>query len=140
MTLTDFKKEHLDGVCEIEKTCFAVPWSKENLEEQIQNENSHFIVAVDGKNVLGYMGVQIICGDGYVTNIAVLPNYRRQGIAKALIKKSFENKMNFLSLEVRESNFAAISLYNSFGFEKAGERKNFYSSPTENAIIMTKYF
>lgn len=141
MTLTDFELKHLDGVCKIENECFAHPWSREDLAAQIENEQSHFIVAVDDDGtVAGYAGVQIICGEGYITNVAVLPSYRRRGIAKALMSRVMENKMDFLTLEVRKSNAPAIKLYESLGFSKVGERRNFYSDPDEDALLYTCYF
>ena len=84
------------------------------------------------------MGLQIFSGEGYVTNVAVLPDFRRQGIAEMLIKKQLENDMNFISLEVRKSNLPAISLYKKLGFETVGIRPHFYTSPDEDAVIMTK--
>ncbi len=68
------------------------------------------------------MGLQIFCGEGYVTNVAVLPEYRRQGIAQKLILKELENEMNFITLEVRKSNAPAINLYQKMGFENVGVR------------------
>jgi len=135
-----FSAEYLDDVCEIEKICFSNPWLKEDLKSQIDTDTSHFLVAeVDGKAV-GYMGLQIFSGEGYVTNVAVLPEYRGQGIAQALISEQMENDMEFITLEVRESNIPAIHLYTKMGFKNVGIRPNFYSNPTENAVIMTKEF
>lgn len=131
---------HIDGVVNIENICFSNPWSKDDIAAQIDNETSYFLVALVDDKVVGYMGLQIFSGEGYVTNVAVLPEYRGQGIAKALIKKQFENEMDFITLEVRESNVPAISLYTKMGFKSIGVRPNFYSNPNENAIIMTKYF
>lgn len=140
MLIKDFAIEHIDDVYNIEKACFANPWTKQDLQSQLDLPTSHFLVAeVDGRAV-GYMGLQIFGGEGYVTNVAVLPDYRGQGIAKALIAKQLENKMDFITLEVRESNAPAINLYEKMGFENVGIRPNFYTDPTENAIIMTKYF
>lgn len=140
MEIKPFEKKHLDDVYKIEKICFSSPWSREDLEKQIDTETSCFLVAeIDGKAV-GYMGLQIFSGEGYVTNVAVLPDYRGQGIAQALIARQMKNDMEFITLEVRESNTPAISLYTKMGFENMGIRPNFYSNPTENAIIMTKYF
>lgn len=139
MKIKPFEKKYLDDVYEIEKICFSNPWSKEDLERQIDTETSHFLVAdMDGRAV-GYMGLQIFAGEGYVTNVAVLPEYRGQGIAKALITEQMKNDMEFITLEVRESNTPAIHLYTKSGFEKVGVRPDFYSDPTENAVIMTKY-
>lgn len=137
MNIEKFEEKHLDGVEKIEKTCFAHPWSREDLQNQIGLDTSHFLVATVDGNVAGYMGLQIFGGEGYVTNVAVLPEYRKQGIAEALIKEQMKNEMSFITLEVRESNLPAISLYTKCGFKNVGIRPNFYSAPTENAIIMT---
>lgn len=137
MNIEKFEEKHLDGVEKIEKTCFAHPWSREDLQNQIGLDTSHFLVATVDGNVAGYMGLQIFGGEGYVTNVAVLPEYRKQGIAESLIREQMKNKMSFITLEVRESNLPAISLYTKCGFKNVGIRPNFYSVPTENAIIMT---
>lgn len=137
MNIEKFEEKHLDGVEKIEKTCFAHPWSREDLKNQIALDTSHFLVATVDGNVAGYMGLQIFGGEGYVTNVAVLPEYRKQGIAESLIREQMKNKMSFITLEVRESNLPAISLYTKCGFKNVGIRPNFYSAPTENAIIMT---
>ena len=140
MKIKPFEEKYIDDVYEIEKACFSNPWSRADLAKQLDLETSHFIVAdVDGRAV-GYMGLQIFSGEGYVTNVAVLPEYRGQGIALALIIEQLKNKMDFITLEVRESNIPAIRLYKKAGFENMGIRPKFYSNPTENAIIMTKFF
>ena len=138
--IENMKPHHLDGVVNIENICFANPWSRADLEQQLNLETSHFAVATLDGNVVGYMGLQIFSGEGYVTNVAVLPDFRRMGIAKKLIEHQIQNEMSFITLEVRESNLPAIKLYESCGFENVGIRPKFYSNPTENAIIMTKYF
>ena len=138
--IENMKPHHLDGVVNIENICFANPWSRADLEQQLNLDTSHFAVATVDEKGVGYMGLQVFCGEGYVTNVAVLPEYRRQGIAKMLIEKQLQNDMSFITLEVRESNLPAIKLYESCGFENVGIRPKFYSNPTENAIIMTKYF
>ena len=114
------------------------PWSKADLENQLGLNTSCFVVALDGETAVGYMGLQIFCGEGYVTNVAVLPEYRRQGIAQKLILKELENEMNFITLEVRKSNAPAINLYQKMGFENVGIRPRFYTAPDEDAVIMTK--
>lgn len=140
MEIKPFEEKHIDDVYEIEKACFSNPWSRSDLANQLDLETSHFLVAdIDGKAV-GYMGLQVFSDEGYITNVAVLPEYRGQGIALALINEQLKNKMDFITLEVRESNTPAIRLYEKAGFENMGIRPKFYSSPTENAIIMTKYF
>ena len=135
--------EHITQIALLEKDCFSSPWSEKALSEELNNENSHFLVAYSDK-VLGYIGVQEVCGEAYITNVAVFNEYRKLGIGRKLLKTAADNaesrNCDFITLEVRESNKTAISLYESENFEIAGIRKNFYSYPTENGIIYTKYF
>ncbi len=142
-TVVNMTSEHIPEIALLEKECFSSPWSENALSEELNNESSHFIVAVSDK-VLGYIGVQEICGEAYITNIAVFDEYRKNGIGRKLLILAAEGaksrKCEFITLEVRESNKSAISLYESEGFDIAGIRKNFYSDPTENGIIYTKYF
>ncbi len=136
---------HTDSICRLESEAFSSPWSREDIEYQLTNENSHFLVAVDYETgeTAGYLGVQETAGEAYITNIAVFKKYRRLGAADALIKKAsddaFARGCDFISLEVRESNLPAISLYEKNGFQKIGIRKNFYSNPPENAVIYTQF-
>lgn len=132
-------KENIADILRIENECFSTPWTEQGIAESIANANTYMYVAYVDDEVAGYMGVQIFSGEGYVTNVATLPKYRRQGVAKALISKVLENDMDFLTLEVRESNAPAINLYSSLGFVEVGKRPRFYREPTEDAILMTKY-
>ena len=135
--------EHIEQIAALEKECFSEPWSENALAEELANENSHFLVAVSD-DVTGYIGVQEICGEAYITNIAVFESFRKAGIGRRLLKAAIDGAMargcEFITLEVRISNSAAISLYESEGFEKVGIRKNFYASPVEDGAIYTKYF
>lgn len=90
--------------------------------------------------MIGYVGVQIICGEGYITNVAVLPAFRRQGVAKALLQRAMQKQMDFITLEVRRGNLPAIRLYESLGFRQVGVRKDFYSAPREDALLYTRFF
>ena len=134
----------LDAVAAIEAECFSHPWSKKSLEESLEKENSLFLVAYEDGKVIGYVGMEVIVDEGYIFNVAVSADYRRRGVGYALVRElvtySMKNSLCFITLEVRESNSAAISLYSKFGFIKAGERKNYYSDPDEAAVLMTKYF
>ena len=134
---------HLDALVTIEKECFSNPWTREGLEEEIGNPLSHFLVAVTDSPV-GYIGVQEISSQAYVTNVAVLPAFRRQGIGKALVTAAISGaksrECEFITLEVRQSNTVAISLYESLGFKTAGLRKGFYTNPAEDALIYTLSF
>ncbi len=129
-------------IAEIERQCFATPWTDEQIRSS-DDSTVFFLAKVENKAV-GYGGMYTVLDEGYVTNIGVLPDYRRKGIGakivNSLIDYSKEKSLDFLSLEVRVSNSAAISLYKNFGFEEVGVRKNFYSNPKEDALIMTRYF
>lgn len=134
----------MDEVAALERICFSQPWSKALLAGELDNEGSHFLVAVnDFGQVLGYAGAKFVCDEGYITNVAVFSQHRGNGIAKALlgslIQAGRENRLKFISLEVRKSNTAAISLYEKLGFAEAGQRKGFYLNPKEDALIMTRF-
>ena len=124
-------------IVKIEQACFATPWTEQGIRESIENENTRLYLALVDGSAAGYIGVQIFSGEGYVTNVETLPEYRRKGVAKALIERTLQNEMELLTLEVRESNFAAISLYSKLGFERVGVRPHFYRNPVENALLMT---
>ena len=137
--------DHLDEVAELERICFSTPWSRNMLAEELVNMLSAFLVALDDRDrVVGYAGVQVILDEGYITNIAVRPECRRQGIAAKLLQVFMDfakaNQLSFLTLEVRASNYDAIALYGSRGFRSMGRRKNYYEHPREDALIMTKEF
>ena len=131
------------GIAELERECFSSPWSENAVLESYEADTSFFVFC-DADKIIGYAGLQIVLDEGYVTNIAVTKKARGRGIGGALVEAlvnfSKEKSLAFISLEVRESNIPAISLYKKFGFEDKGKRKAFYQSPTEDAIIMTKEF
>ena len=94
--------------------------------------------------VLGYAGLLVVADEGYITNVAVFPEYRRCGIAAGILEVYLNfaqaNGLAFLTLEVRPTNEAAIALYRRFGFEEVGRRRNYYDLPKEDALILTRYF
>lgn len=132
----------LDAITDIEKICFSLPWSRESLAKELLNQLAYYQCATVNNIVVGYMGMWKICDEGHVTNVAVLPEYRNKGIGSMLISKIIDvckcSEIFNLTLEVRESNFGAISIYEKFGFESAGKRPNYYHKPNESAIIMWK--
>lgn len=125
----------------IEKHCFKTPWTDEQI---CSSDNTVFFLAKEENKPIGYAGMYTVLDEGYVTNIGVMPLHRRKGVGKklleALIEFSNDSNLAFLSLEVRPSNLPAIKLYESFGFVSEGLRKNFYSNPREDGLIMTRYF
>ena len=138
--------DHLDELERLERICFSRPWSKRMLAEELDNACAAFLVAEDADSgkVLGYAGVLVMADEGYITNVAVFPEYRRHGIGAAIIEVFINfargNDLAFLTLEVRPSNAAAIALYEGFGFAEVGRRKNYYDLPKEDALILTRYF
>ena len=145
ITVRESKMDDSDAECieGLEKMCFSAPWSKQALIESAENGTKFFIAEIYGK-ISGYIGINTVLDEGYITNIAVFPEYRKMGIGTALLAHTEEFAKNiglsFITLEVRESNTAAISLYEKHGFKKQGQRKKFYINPTENALILTKRF
>lgn len=141
--IIDMTSNHISEIALLEKECFSTPWSENALIEELNNSNSYFLVAFADK-VLGYIGVQEICGEAYITNVAVLKEYRKNGIGRKLLRSAIKGAQSrnceFITLEVRENNKSAIALYESEEFKIAGIRKNFYTNPIENGIIYTKYF
>ena len=134
--------DHLDAVAALERICFSDPWSRQLLASELDNDLSAFLVALDDEGqVAGYAGLQVILDEGTITDIAVRPDCRRRGVASQLLKVFLDfargNRLAFLTLEVRASNYDAIALYGSRGFRSAGRRKNYYEHPREDAIIMT---
>ncbi len=144
MKIEKMTKEHLESVYIIETECFSHPWSKQSLENELNNDTSLFWVATENNDVIGYIGMSVVIDEGYIFNVAVSETHRKKGIGSALINELVtygkKNNLCFITLEVRESNINAQSLYSKFGFIKVGERKNYYSNPKENAILLTKYF
>ena len=133
---------HIKDLALIEKECFSTPWTEKGLYDELSNPHARFWVALLGDNVAGYIGAHNIVGEVYITNVAVNSTFRRKGVAENLVKYlisvSEAENADFVTLEVRESNLPARSLYEKMGFEVVGNRKDFYERPRENAILMTK--
>ncbi len=130
----------LDEILEVENSCFKNPWTLGMFEEELYNLNAHyFVIVVDGK-VVGYVGFWKIIDEAHITNVAIHNDYRGLGYGRALINallnKAKELEIIAVTLEVRVSNSAAISLYESFGFVSSGVRYGYYSDNNEDALIM----
>ena len=135
---------HIPQVAALEKECFSTPWSEAMLEDALFDPQASFLVAEDEEgNILGYAGLHVILDEGYIDNVAVERDARRHGVASALLDvfcRFGTANLAFLTLEVRSSNAPAISLYEKFGFFRAGLRKGYYQHPREDAVIMTREF
>ena len=142
MMITEMKADHVPQVAVLEKLCFADPWSEMSIASELQNLWSYWLVAVSGDTVVGYIGAQSSFDEADVMNVAVHPDFRRQGIAEKLISTLVEELKNrgihALMLEVRASNAPAIALYEKLGFQQVGLRKNYYRNPKEDALILRK--
>lgn len=133
---------HTAAVADLEKQCFSAPWSENSIASELSNPLSLWVVAMDGEVLAGYVGSQSVMGEADMMNVAVAPDYRRQGVAEGLISKLItlltKNGVHSLTLEVRASNAPAISLYEKLGFVQKGLRKNYYRNPREDALILGK--
>lgn len=143
MQIADFENAHIPDILEVEKSSFSHPWTEKMFLEEISGRFSVYRVVLKDGKAIAYMGMWILADEGHITNIAVSQNFRRQGVASRLLEDFInlakEKNLAFMTLEVRESNKAARSLYSSFGFCEIGRRKKYYDN-TEDAILMTKYF
>ena len=116
MNVIPMAPEHLDALAALERACFPRPWSREALAEELENPAACFLVAAEGDRVLGYGGMHC---------------------AAALREAARARGGEFLSLEVRPSNTGAVALYTGLGFQSVGRRKNFYTQPVEDALLLT---
>ena len=130
----------VEEVTKVEEASFAIPWTKEAfMNEMLRNEQAIYYVAVYDKQVVGFVGVWTIVDEGHITNIAVLPEFRGQGIGNQLLAElvAFAKAKGLvgLTLEVRVSNVGAQKLYEQFGFTQAGRRRRYYQDNNEDAYI-----
>lgn len=140
MQIVPFAQAHIREIAAIERACFTDPWTENGLQEELDNSCARFLTAVDENGaVAGYIGCHTVLDEGYITNVAVSPEYRRQGIGRQLVQALLErvHDLAFVTLEVRVSNEAAIRLYQGCGFQPVGTRKKFYRHPEEDALLMT---
>lgn len=134
--------DHVNSVAGLEKLCFSDPWSENSVRSELDNPLSFWIVAVDGQQLAGYVGSQSVLGEADMMNLAVDPAYRRRGIAEKLVETLISGlkarEVHCLTLEVRASNTAAITLYEKLGFGSVGRRPGYYRHPKEDALILRK--
>ena len=142
MEVRELKAEHIDMVAELEELCFAHPLSKNNLGMLLPGGiGNGFVIVDDAKGVAAaYGGIICVLDEGQILNIATHPEYRRRGFGRKIMDTIFAhakaNGIAFITLEVRESNEAAISLYQSVGFYNVGRLKGYYDSPKEDGLIL----
>lgn len=134
----------LPGLVSLELACFAIPWSEDSLRHDLENNPSaRYLVATrPGGGLAGYAACWVVTDEGQVTNISVMPEFRRHGLGRqlleALIRMAVNENLHQLVLEVRTGNTAARRLYESCGFQPVGLRRGYYEDNGEDAIIMLK--
>ncbi len=144
MKLLPMEARHISRAVEIERLSFPDPWPASFFVSELENPFCRYIAAEDEADgrLMGYAGFQYVLDEGYINNIAVSPEYRRKGVAsallEALIEMALELGLSFLTLEVRAGNAPALALYSVFGFKPVGRRKSYYERPREDAILMTR--
>ena len=142
MTIVKMKECHVSSVAALEKICFSDPWSENSVASELKNKLALWLVAEEEGTVAGYIGSQTCTDESDVMNVAVHPDFRRKGIAEALVNalvaelKAIGSRC--LTLEVRASNAPAIALYEKMGFAEIGRRKSYYRNPREDALILRK--
>ena len=142
MIYREIQEADIPILAELEKECFAQPWSEESFRGALNARITAFFICEEDGEILGYGGVQCLPPEGAITNIAVRVGARRRGIGNGLVNQIAAHCagacITGITLEVRESNTKATQLYEKCGFERLGVRKNFYARPRENAVIMRK--
>ena len=139
LMIRDFTIEDIDDIYDVEINSFSDPWSKESFKDELKNNVANYLVGCIDNRVVGYVGAWFILDEAHITNVAVKPEFRRQGIANKLIIEFINlakiNNIESITLEVRASNIAAQTLYKTFGFIEQGIRKRYYADNNEDAII-----
>lgn len=142
MKIVEMNADHVAAVAELEKLCFSDPWSEKSIASELSNKLALWLVAEEDGRVAGYIGSQTVPDESDMMNVAVHSDFRRRGIAEALVNGLCdalrERESVSLTLEVRASNEPAKALYEKLGFEQVGRRPNYYRNPKEDALILKK--
>ena len=136
----EMRKADIGRVHEIECACFRTPWSKLSLMGELRNDIAVYLVAECGGIIVGYGGMWVLYDEAHVTNIAVMAPYRRAGIARSLMLHLMERAIArgaaSMTLEVRESNLPAQTLYGQLNFVQNGFRPRYYTDTGEGAKLL----
>ena len=131
---------HIPRILEIEKDSNSAPWSEKSFQNELENKQSVFLVAMSGNKIVGYGGLWLCIDEAHITTLAVAPDARRNGIGKAimvqLLSRAQEQGMVCSTLEVRAGNEAAIELYRDIGYRETSHRRAYYPDNKEDAVVM----
>lgn len=140
LAIVPMTRGDLDRVIAIERQCFPTAWSRESYERELLNANARYLEARVGELVVGYAGMWVIPPEAHITTIAVEPRYRRRGIGErllvALLEAAEDMAASRVTLEVRESNSVARTLYEKYGFEAVAYMRGYYPDTGEDAVVM----
>ena len=141
LELVPLTEDMLPRVLELEKLCFSLPWSRDAFLPELTDPACCWLAALTDGEVAGYAGMRTVLDEGYISNIAVSPAFRRRGIGMALVRalqaEGARRRLSFLTLEVRVGTREARRLYERTGFREAGLRPGYYEKPREDALLMT---
>ena len=142
MTFREMLVEDLDQVMEIENDLISPPWTREGFFTFLLKDENMFFVVEEKGQILGYCSMQTVLDEGDILNVAVTRNRQKEGNGNFLVDRMLmlaaARGIHIVHLEVRESNGSARRLYQRLGFKEDGFRKNYYTEPVENAVLMTK--
>jgi len=153
LVLESLKAKQLPAVVELDQLCFSKLWTLEGYSREMNSPNSELLVlsvpnfqnnistSLDQtQKIIGIGCLWAILEEAHLTILGIHPDYRGQGLGRllltALLTKAVQRKLERATLEVRDSNVSALSLYEKFGFKIAGKRKRYYSNPPEDALIL----
>ncbi len=138
--IREMRREDVEAILRIEQESFSLPWSAAAFENELSNPDTHYYVWLEENEPIGYAGFWKVLTDGNITNIAFAKKYRGQGRGQELVaflkERARELGIAAMTLEVRQSNAAAIAVYQKNGFRTEGIRRDYYSKPMEDALIM----
>ena len=144
MNIDVMTDQTVDAVAQLESQCFSTPWSHKDLIAELKNPWAIWITAMENDALAGYLGIQYGPDGADIMSIATSPDFRGKGIAKQLLSHMESQlkalNLKWITLEVRPSNASALALYTSQGFQQVGRRPKYYQKPTEDALLLTKYF
>ena len=140
MWIRPIEKNDIPAIVAIEKICFTDPWNESMLADMVNNNFDETFVLEDAAKIIGYVNIRTLADESELMRICIIPEKRGYGFSKLIMERAIiaakVKKAEKVFLEVRESNEAAINLYSRYNFKEISKRLDYYSSPTEAAVVM----